>query len=97
MPTNLDVIKIGSRYQVVRTSDNTPMGKTYPTRKDAWDYIYELQAEEYGHEMFPSTPHTPEQYAEGTVEQTVARAQTSKGPKVGQKTNVTYGKKGVYK
>ena len=41
----LDVIKVGSRYQIVDTRTNSPVGKTLATRRDAHDAIYELDAE----------------------------------------------------
>ena len=41
----LDVIKTGWRYQVIDTRDNAPVGRTFPTRADAWDFIHTLDAQ----------------------------------------------------
>jgi hypothetical protein len=41
----LDVIKTGSRYQVVDTRDNSPVGRTYATRHDAWEHIHTLDSQ----------------------------------------------------
>lgn len=40
----LDVFKFGSRYGVVDTRDNSPVGKTFPTREEAWDFVADLDA-----------------------------------------------------
>lgn len=40
-----DVIKIGSRYQVFDTRDNSPTGKSHATRADAVEFMQELQSE----------------------------------------------------
>jgi hypothetical protein len=40
-----DVIKVGSRYQVFDTRDNSPVGKSLPTRADAVEFMREVDAE----------------------------------------------------
>lgn len=41
----LDVIKTGHRYQIYDTRDNSPVGRTYATRAEAWEYVYQLDAQ----------------------------------------------------
>ena len=97
--TLYDVFKVGSRYQVIRVADNTPMGKTFASRAEAWEYIGELNAEESGEKMFgPRKKATPEQAAGNVVEMTVAKAKTTpQGTPVGAKSNVSYGKSDAYR
>lgn len=85
MAHNYDVIKVGSRYQVVDTATNTPIGKTRETRAEAWNYIDELYAEEMVGEMYPmATPHRREPDPQGTVETAAVAARVS--PKQGHDT-----------
>ena len=54
MPNSYDIlITLGHRYQVIRTNDNTPIGASYATRKDAEDYMRATEAEEYGYDWEP--------------------------------------------
>lgn len=41
----LDVIKVGTRYQVFDTRDNSPVGKSHPTREDAVEFKHEIESE----------------------------------------------------
>lgn len=41
----LDVIKIGSSYQVFDTRDNSPVGKSHPTRADAVEFMRHIEDE----------------------------------------------------
>lgn len=40
-----DVLKVGTRYQVFDTRDNSPVGKSFPTRADAVEFMAELDSE----------------------------------------------------
>ncbi len=40
----VDVLKFGSRYGAVDTRDNSPVGPTFPTRDQAWDFVADLDA-----------------------------------------------------
>ena len=54
MPNNYDIlITLGHRYQVMRTNDNTPVGASYATRKEAENYMRATEAEEYGYDWEP--------------------------------------------
>ena len=96
MPERYDIIKTGSRYQVVRTRDNTPIGKTYATRGEAEEAINVLFSEEYGYEIFPSTEtDSAKKSAVGTVERMVEEAKVAgklgSRPRGGSHRNVTRG------
>ena len=52
MPTQMDIIKVGGRYQCYRQSDNSPMGPTFPTRREAEDHMYQMMDEEYRDHVF---------------------------------------------
>lgn len=69
---NYDIIKVGSRYQVVDLRTNTPKGKTQVTRAEARNLINELESEEMVGMMYESTPSEPD--PQGTVETTDVEA-----------------------
>ena len=51
MPNSYDIlITLGHRYQVVRVNDNTPVGASYATRKEAENAMSKIQGEEYGYD-----------------------------------------------
>ena len=47
------LITLGHRYQVVRTTDNTPIGASYATRKEAEDAMNKIYGEESGYDWEP--------------------------------------------
>ena len=54
MPNQHDIfVTLGHRYQVIRTNDNTPIGPSYATRKEAEDARSAKDAEEYGYDWEP--------------------------------------------
>ena len=51
MPNSYDIlITIGHRYQVIRSNDNTPVGASHATRKEAENAMSKIQGEEYGYD-----------------------------------------------
>ena len=55
MPNDYDIlITLGHRYQVMRTNDNTPVGASYATRKEARDAMSKIEGEEYGYDWEPT-------------------------------------------
>ncbi len=38
---SMDIYKVGLKYQVFDTGDNSPLGPTHKTRDDAWDWWFE--------------------------------------------------------
>ncbi len=42
----MDIYKVGMRYQVFDTGDNSPLGPTHLNRDDAWDWWFEHMEEE---------------------------------------------------
>ena len=51
MPNSYDIlVTIGHRYQVIRSNDNTPIGASYATRKEAENAMSKIQGEEYGYD-----------------------------------------------
>ena len=85
MPTQMDIIKVGSRYQVYKMQDNSPCGPTYATRREAEDYMYQMMDEEYRDGMFGMgmMKASPEQSAANSVELAQARAKVSSSRTVG--------------
>ncbi len=43
---SMDIYKVGLRYQVFDTGDNSPLGPTHTNRDDAWDWWFEHSEEE---------------------------------------------------
>ena len=64
-----EVFKFNHMYQVIDLGDNSPVGSLHKTRKEAWNFVMEQEAE-----MDVSTT-----YGLGTVDKTVARGIEKKG------------------
>ena len=75
---DLDIIKVGNRYQVYLRSTNTPQGKTWPTRSDAENYMDQLYSESMSDVMFKPAPKKV--VGEGTVETMDVEARSVLGP-----------------
>ena len=55
MSDSFDIlVTLGHRYQIIRLNDNTPMGASYATRKEAEDVRSRLEAESYGYDWEPT-------------------------------------------
>ena len=55
MPSSYDIlVTLGHRYQVIRTNDNTPIGASYATRREAEAAMEKTRAEEYGYDWEPT-------------------------------------------